>query len=72
MKTEWQCCCKTGLVLGLDLGIDPLQVFLLYLIKGRYTFGYYSKQNINLKTDLVTSIGELLIVKHCRKRLPLK
>ena len=31
-------------------------------LKGRYTFGNYSKQIINLKTDLVRSIGELLIV----------
>ena len=31
-------------------------------LKGRYTFGNDSKQIINLKTDLVTSIGELLIV----------
>ena len=29
-------------------------------LKGRYAFGNYSKQNINLKTDFVTSIGELL------------
>ena len=39
-------------------------------LKGRYTFGNI-KTNINLKTDLVTSIGELLIV-YCEKRLPLK
>ena len=32
-----------------------------FVLKGKYTFGNYSKQ-INLKTDLVMSIGELLIV----------
>ena len=31
-------------------------------LKGRYTFGDYPKTNINLKTDLVTSIGELFMV----------
>ena len=35
---------------------------LKYMLKGRYMFGNYSKQILNLKTDLVTNIGELLIV----------
>ena len=35
-----------------------LNVFFPKSLKGRYTFGSYSKQIIiNLKTDLVTSIG---------------
>ena len=34
-----------------------------FACKGKVHVGNYSKQaNINLKTDLVTSIGELLVV----------
>ena len=39
-----------------------VQTFKYWYLKGKVHVGDYSQKNINLKTDLVTSIGELLIV----------
>ena len=50
---------------GLPWGLSLFeQVLTKVQLKGRYTFGSYSKNHNNLKTDLVSSIGELLIVQN--------